>query len=105
MTINYIHTATRGAHFLIPDDWFLRLQFCEWLRHQHTTDELLLHNILWTDETCSACEDVFDINNSHVWEQDILNAICECGCQVHFSVSVLAGIVGDTVVGPYLLHY
>jgi hypothetical protein len=28
----------------------LRMQFCEWLCHQHTEVELLLHNILWTDE-------------------------------------------------------
>jgi hypothetical protein len=42
---------SRGAH-LFPDDRFLRMQFCEWLRHQHAADELFWHNILWTDEAC-----------------------------------------------------
>jgi hypothetical protein len=36
----------------VPDYRPLRMKFCEWLRHQHTADELSVHNIMWTDETC-----------------------------------------------------
>jgi hypothetical protein len=36
---------SRSAH-LFPDDRPLGIQFCEWLRHQHSADELFLHNIL-----------------------------------------------------------
>jgi hypothetical protein len=45
--ISCIHTGTRGAS-KVSDDEPLRIQFCEWLRHQHTANELFLHNILWT---------------------------------------------------------
>jgi hypothetical protein len=79
------------------------MQFCEWLGHQHAADELFLHNILWTDEACFTREGVFNVHNSHLWKRDNPHAIRERGYQVRFSVSVWAGIVGVTVVGPYLL--
>jgi hypothetical protein len=78
------------------------MQFCEWLRHQHAADELFLHSILWTD-ACFTREGVFNVLNSHLWARDNPHAIRERGYQVRFIVSVWAGIVGDIVVGPYLL--
>jgi hypothetical protein len=75
------------------------MQFCEWLQHQHAADELFLHNILWTDEACFMREGVFNVHNSHLWAWNNPHAICECG----FSVNIWIGIVGDIVVGPYLL--
>jgi hypothetical protein len=79
------------------------MQFCDWLRHQHATDELILHDILWTDEACFTREGVFNVLNSHFWAQDNPHVIRERGYQVRFSVSVWAGIVRNIVVGPYLL--
>jgi hypothetical protein len=79
------------------------MQFCEWLRHQHAADKLFLHNITWTDKVSFTCEGVLNVHNSHLWARDNPHAICKRGYQVCFSVSVLAGIVGDIVVGPYLL--
>jgi hypothetical protein len=78
------------------------MQFREWRRHHHA-DEVFLHNILWTDETCFTHEGVFNVHNSHFWAWDNPHAIREHGCQVRFSVSIWANIVGDIVVGPYLL--
>jgi hypothetical protein len=46
---------------------------------------------------------VFNVHNSHLWARDNPHAIRERGYQVRFSISVWAGIVGDIVVGPYLL--
>jgi hypothetical protein len=78
------------------------MQFCECL-HQHAADELFLHNILWTDEACLTREGVFKAHISHLWARDNPHAIRERGYQFRFSVSVWAGIVGDIVMGPYLL--
>jgi hypothetical protein len=69
---------SRSAH-LSPDDRPLRMQFCEWLRHQHTADELFFHNILWTDEACFTREGVFNVHNSHFWSRDNPHAIHERG--------------------------
>jgi hypothetical protein len=95
-------TLLSYAH-LFPDDRPLRMQFCEWLRHQHAAYELFLHNILWTDKACFTRKDLFKVHNSRLWARDNPHTIRERGYQVRFSVSVLAGIVGDIVVGPYLL--
>jgi hypothetical protein len=62
-----------------------------------------LHNILWTDEACLTHEGAFNVHNSHLWARDNPHAILERGYQVRLRVSVWAGIVGDTVVGPDLL--
>jgi hypothetical protein len=89
---------------VLPDDHPLRMQFCELLRHQYIVDQLLLCNILWTDEGCFLCFRVrFNINNSHVWARDNPYAIRERGHQVRFRVSVWAGTVGDIFVGPHLI--
>jgi hypothetical protein len=48
-------------------------------------------------------EGVFNVHNSHLWARDNPHAIRKCGYQVCFSVSVSTGIVGDIVMGPYLL--
>jgi hypothetical protein len=78
------------------------MKFCE-LLHQHAADELFSHNILWTDEACFTRDGVFNVHNSHLWARDNPHAIRKRGYQVRFSVSVWAAIVGDIVVGPYLI--
>jgi hypothetical protein len=80
MTINCIYTTTP------------RMQFCEWLRYQHTADEILLRNILWRDELCFTRKGVFNIHNCHVWARDNPHAVLGHG-----------GLVRGTVVSPYLL--
>jgi hypothetical protein len=46
---------SRSTH-LFPHDRPLQVQFCEWLRHQHTADGLFLHSNLRTDEACFILE-------------------------------------------------
>jgi hypothetical protein len=46
---------------------------------------------------------MFNAYDSHLWARNNRRAIHECGCQVHFSVSDWAVIVGDVIIGPYLL--
>jgi hypothetical protein len=75
---------------------------CLWDR-KCSTYGTYAHNILWTGEACFTCEGVFNIHNNHLWAQDNPHAVCECQYQVCFSVSIWAGFVRDTVMGPYLL--
>jgi hypothetical protein len=63
-----------------------------------------MHNILWTEHACFTCEGAFNVHNHHLRAWDNPCAICKRGYQVRFSVSFRDGIVGDIVVGPYLLH-
>jgi hypothetical protein len=76
---------SRNAH-LFPDYQPVRIQICERLRHQHTADEIRLHV------------------ERHLWARNNPHYIRGLGYQVHFSVGVWTGIVGDIIVDPYLLH-
>jgi hypothetical protein len=78
------------------------MQFCEWLRHQHAADELFFTTFCGQTKRVLR-EVVFNVLNSHLWARNNPHAIRERGYQVRFSVSVSAGIVGNIVVGPYLL--
>jgi hypothetical protein len=48
-------------------------------------------------------EGVFNVKNCHLWAWDNPHAICERVYHVRFSISIWAGIIGDIVVGSYLL--
>lgn len=48
---------SRSTH-LLPGDCPIRMYVYKFLRHQHTADELILHNILWADVACCSCEGV-----------------------------------------------
>jgi hypothetical protein len=96
-TINCIHK--RSAH-LFPGDSPSPMQFCEWLRNEHTANELFLYNVLCAGEAYFSRE-VCSPSTSHFWARCNPYAIQERGNQV--SVSVWTWIVGNTVVDSYLL--
>jgi hypothetical protein len=51
----------RSAH-LFTDHRPLRMQYCEWVRHQHPANELFLRNISWTNKAYSTREFMFKIH-------------------------------------------
>ncbi|GIX99226.1 DUF4817 domain-containing protein [Caerostris darwini] len=65
----------RTVQGLHPGDFYLCTDFCEWLLQQHETDNAFIARILWTDER----------------HQD------------HRSVNVWVGLIGNRLIGPYLL--
>jgi hypothetical protein len=83
---------------MIPGDRPLRMQFRDWLRHQHVADEPLLQNTQWTHEECFTREGAFNIHNSRLWARDSPHAIRECGYQACFSVSVWLVSSGTSVL-------
>jgi hypothetical protein len=55
------------------------MQFGEKLRHQQSSHEFFLHNILRTDEACSTREGVFNLHSCHIWARDNPHDIHERG--------------------------
>jgi hypothetical protein len=74
----------RSAH-LFTHERPIRMQFCEWLRHECPADELLLHKIPWRYD--SVREDVFQAHDIQISAWDNPNAIRECGYKLSHSVS------------------
>jgi hypothetical protein len=72
---------------LFPDDRPLRMQFCEWLYHQHFAEELFSHKILYKGESCFTHKGVFNAHNSHFWARHNPHVFREYSYQVCFSIS------------------
>jgi hypothetical protein len=58
---------------------------------------------LWMDEAAAFTHESVSSHNSHWWVQDNPCVTCERRNQVHWGINVYAGIIGNSVTGPYLL--
>ncbi|GFQ91022.1 DUF4817 domain-containing protein [Trichonephila clavata] len=94
------YTTMQG---LKPDDCQKRVAFCEWLLQQQNTDNGFIAHILWTNEACFSRNGVFNHHNSHMWSQVNPRAIWPQKHQERWCLNVWAGILGDHLLGPYLL--
>jgi hypothetical protein len=94
MTINCIHTTTRGTHICFQT---IVIYTCSFTHDYDNTfwTSFFLHNI-----PCFTRECVFNIHGSHFWARDNPCAIHERGYQVRFGVSIWALIVRDISRGP-----
>jgi hypothetical protein len=102
ITINCIHTTTHRAHIRFQMIILHRCNFA----NGYDINTLRMSSFYTT--FCGQmkrvlCMTVCSMSTSHLWAWNNPHAIRECGYQVRFSVSVWAGIVGDIVMGPYLL--
>jgi len=93
---------TKVQH-LHPGDPPLRLDYCQWLRAQIAENPNFLTLICSTDEKTFAREGSFNAHNNHFWSEANPHAMHLRGYQQRFSVNVWAGIVGDYLLGPYIL--
>jgi len=88
---------------LHPTDFAPRVVFSETLMQRCLQDPQFLAAILFTDEACFTREGVFNTRNSHVWADANPHGTIVHGHQRRFAVNIWAGIVGDQLIGPYLL--
>jgi hypothetical protein len=79
------------------------LQYCKWLSREHGRNPRFLGHILWSDEIAFPRKGVFNSHNSHFWAHHNPHVTRECGHQVRLSINVWTGIIGNCVVGPFLL--
>ena len=63
----------------------------------------LSKKVMFSDESCFSRDGFFNCHNSHIWSEDNPHGSSENHHQHKFSVNVRAGIVGDCLIGPYLL--
>ncbi|GFX39216.1 uncharacterized protein TNCV_3859411 [Trichonephila clavipes] len=91
------------AHEMTLDNRQKRVAFCEWLFQQQNTDSSFIAHILWTDEACFTLDGVFKHHNSHSWSQINPHAFRPQKHWERWSLNVWAGILGDHLLGPYLL--
>ena len=88
---------------LLPNDHIPRINFARWCLRQLEEDEEFFKRVLFTDEACFTRCGVFNTHNMHSWQQDNPHEVHRFRYQHRFSVNVWCGIVGDYLIGPYLL--
>ena len=88
---------------LIPRDYPLRVNFCEWLLHQHHLNPNFTMNILVTDEAIFTRNGIHNFHNTHYWSLENPHVTRRTHFQQRFSVNVWAGIVNGILIGPFIL--
>lgn len=86
-----------------PTDHLPRRLFCRWWLQQEVTQPNFGCHVLFSDEACFTKDGYFNSRNSHIWSEDNPHAIALRRDQHQFAINVWAGIVGEQIVGPYLL--
>lgn len=88
---------------LLPGDPMRRVEFCQWFLAQVERNPAFPGLICASDEKGFSREGTFNPRNNHEWREDNPHATHISGYQHKFFVNVWAGILGDCLLGPYLL--
>jgi hypothetical protein len=86
-----------------PADYQPRMTFCQWFVGRNLVQPDFSRNVMFTDEACFTRDGFFNSHNSHIWEVENPHANTLRKNQHQFSINIWAGIVGENVIGPYLL--
>ncbi|GFV72290.1 uncharacterized protein LOC103512048 [Trichonephila clavipes] len=84
-------------------DYTKRMDFARWFLHESNADRNFAANVLFTDEVTLSLEGVMNFHNLHTWADGTPHAIRPHGAQRKCPINVWAGIVGDCLLGPYIL--
>ncbi|XP_011864749.1 PREDICTED: uncharacterized protein LOC105560328 [Vollenhovia emeryi] len=93
----------RPVQELTPKDHGCRREYCRWLLHKTVDDPDFLNHVLWTDEADFTRDGIMNLHNLHVWSDQNPRATRISSYQHQFNVNVWAGIVGGSLIGPYVL--
>lgn len=73
---------------LLPGDFALRINFCQWLQENRHK----VSSILFTDEATFTRDGINNLRNNHHWSYENPHVTVECSFQHRFSVNVWCGI-------------
>lgn len=79
-----------------------RVDFCTWFRGICENDPQFPFKILWTDESRFTNCGMFNRHNEHLWLQENPHHVEQRRPQVKFGFNVWCGIIGSTILGPYI---
>ena len=88
---------------LLPADYNPRLGLARWCLSQVERDDVFLKHVLFTDKATFTSDGIFNTHNMHSWQEENPREVHRFRYQHRFSVNVWAGIVGDSLIGPYLM--
>ncbi|GFW72935.1 DUF4817 domain-containing protein [Trichonephila clavipes] len=84
-------------------DFAPRLVFSQWYLQQRIANPFFAASVLFTDEVSFSREGIFNTHNSHSWATANPYVTRTRAAQDRFLVNVWASILGDHLIGPYIL--
>ncbi|GFX64463.1 uncharacterized protein TNCV_4043531 [Trichonephila clavipes] len=84
-------------------DFAPRQAFSQWYLQQRIANPFFAASVLFTDEASFSREGIFNTHNSHSWAAANPHVTRTQAAQDRFLVNVWAGILGDHLIGPYIL--
>lgn len=91
---------------LLPADLPLRVNFCREMLQRDARgvrEFMFLSSIVWTDEAQFTRDGITNFHNLHEWAHDNPHNKKETAFQRRFDVTVWAGIINNTLIGPKIL--
>ena len=88
---------------LNPNDFQPRVEFAHWYLDKIHNDNRLASHVLYTNEASFNQDLIFNNRNMHVGQKSNPHRTVSLRRQNRFNVNVWAGIIGDHIIGPYLL--
>ena len=79
------------------------MNFFHWVTQQANHEPELLNKVLFTDEATFTQNGYFNCHNKHVWANTNPHASFVNRNKRQFKINVWLGILGDDLIGPYLL--
>lgn len=80
-----------------------RMNFCRWYMNISRENMNILSKILFVDEASFQRHGLVNHHNMHSWSEQNPHQVFETKFQNNFTLNVWAGIVGDYLVGPFIL--
>ncbi|GBM98898.1 hypothetical protein AVEN_1210-1, partial [Araneus ventricosus] len=90
---------------LILADYAPRVEFARWFLQQLAAQPDFSAHVLFTDECTFTREGISNTHNHHALASSNTQDTRPHAYQKRFSVNVWVGIVGDHLIGPYLLLF
>ena len=90
---------------LYGNDFLKRVNFCNGIRRKMCTDVSFLSHVFFSDGANFASTGNVNRHNIHYWENENPRWMRTVPFQHPWPVNCWCGIVGDHVIGPYLLKF
>ena len=88
----------------MPEDHCACRTYCRWLLQMTGDQPDFLNHVLWTDESGFTRDGVMNLQNLHIYSDENPRVTRSASFQRRFRVNVWAGILGVTLIGPFIIE-
>lgn len=91
------------VHTLLAADYPPRLEFARFFLEKQRRNPNFISEVLFTDEAGFTRDGIINCHNLHIWNDENPHAVVQTKHQERFIINVWMGLVGNYLVGPYII--